>query len=259
MSRSSEVWRTSAKKMSLWAFVGLARAEATARPLASWSWEVVRAFLVMGLWVGGFLLGGLLFNLVLFGFALPELLHMVDGVPAIGLQAGLLGVLIDLVMFVLFLLSHPLAVGTVLVFLAVFPLFWAYIGWKQGRSRVLTRWVNVVRNPVRQWADLVRKMAPAEALHVVCTAAEALANVLDALLQWRERRWRLVRAATAAATAVVEELRSLLRSLASLENPDAVEQALASLEARAHFGIWQAIGVLGSVNFIWFLVIKLFV
>lgn len=247
-------------KVSLQVFVALARAEATARPLVSWSWEVLRATGVFASWTLGAFLLSWLANGLLFLLAVPELAALARGPQGVGQAGGgLFSILLGLVYLASFLLSNPLVTGVSLLFLLVFPLAWGWLGFRHARAQVFAHWMGAVRHPVRQWLERVRRAAPGEALRLVSGSADATVQVLANLLAWRERRAWPLRALSQGPALFARELSGLLERLSDLADPDGVEAAMESLQRRATFPSRRGTLILLALDLGTWLALKLLV
>lgn len=233
---------------------GFARAGAS--PLASGSWEALRAILVVFLWTLGLALFGGILNLALFVGSLPEIVMIARGGTDTVEGGGIFAIVLRLVVLLSFVFTSPLALGISLVYLAGFPLLWTWIGLRQGWSVSLRRWESAVRRHLRELAENAVRAAPVEILDGWRKSAHAMGDVLEKMIRVRERSGRLVRWVSRRPAAVASQLGSLLREIPGHEGIGVAESALEELGRHIRFAMPAAVAWTLGANLAWFLLVK---
>lgn len=227
-------------------------------PLASASWEAIRTIVVVVAWTASLAIVGALVNLGFFILSLPEIVGLARGGSDTIEGGGVLSILLRLVVALGFVFTSPAALIISLVYLAGFPLLWTWIGLRHGWSLSLQRWEVAVRRHVREFAALVSRSAPSEAVDAVRATARGMGEVLGKLLAVQRRSGRIVRWLSRKPAAIADQLFALLHELPGHESAEAAERVLEDVGRRIRFALPAAIlwGVLA--NLVWFLGIKFF-
>lgn len=234
---------------------GFARAGAS--PLASGSWEALRTILAVSAWTLGLGLVGVLLNLALFVGSLPEIVMIAKGGGDMVEGGGIFSIVLRLVVLLSFVFTSPLALGISVVYLAAFPLLWAWIGLRQGWAISLRRWEEAVREHLRELGDHAVRAAPAEILDAWHKSAHAMGEVLGRMIQVRNQSGRIVRWISRKPVAVAIQLRALLKEIPGHEGAEAAETVLAELARTIRFGMPIAVAWTLLANIVFFLVVKM--
>lgn len=234
---------------------GFARAGSS--PLASGSWEALRAMMVAALWCLGLGLLGAVLNIALFVGSLPEIVMIAKGGADTIEGGGIFAILLRLVVLMSFVFTSPLALSITAVYLAAFPLLWAWVGLRQGWSVSLLRWENAVRTQMRELADHAVRSAPPEILEGWHRTTRAMSDVLGKMIRVRERSGKFTRWLSRRPAAVAFQLRSLLHEMPGHESLGAAEKTLEDLARHIRFGLPAAITWILVANILWFLLIKI--
>lgn len=227
-------------------------------PLASASWEAVRTLFVVVAWTAALAVVGTLVNLGFFILSLPEIVGLARGGSDTIEGGGVLSILLRLAVALSFVFTSPTALAISLVYLVGFPVLWTWIGLRHGWSLSLQRWEAAVRRHVRDFAALVGRSAPPEAVDAVRATARGMGEVLAKLIAVRRRSGRVLRWLSRKPALVADQLLALLHELPGHESAEAAERVLEDVGRRIRFALPAAIlwGVLA--NLVWFLGIKFF-
>lgn len=234
---------------------GFARAGAS--PLASGSWEALRTILVVAVWTLGLALAGILVNVALFVASLPEILHLADAGADAVQGGGVLAILLQLVLLLFLVFTSPSALALSVVYLAVFPVMWAWIGLRHGWALSLQRWEGAVRRQVAELARTVAQSAPEEAVEALRATSRGMGEAFDRMIAVRDRSGLLVRWLSRGPMKVVQQLKAMLHEIPGHESALAAERMLEQFGSRLRFALPSAVlwGVL--VNALWFAIVKL--
>lgn len=233
---------------------GFARAGAS--PLASGSWEALRAILVVATWTLGLGAVGAILNIALFVGSLPEIVMIAKGGADTIEGGGIFAIALRLIVLLSFVFTSPLALGIAIVYLAVFPALWAWIGLRQGWSVSLRRWEDAVRRHLLELAEHAVRAAPTEILDGWRRSAHAMGEVLEKMIRVRERSGRLARWVSRRPAAVASQLGALLREVPGHEGIGVAEKALEELGRHIRFAMPTAVAWALAANVLWFLVVK---
>lgn len=234
---------------------GFARAGAS--PLASGSWEALRAIVVVSAWTIGLGLAGMLMNLAFFVGSLPEIVSIAKGGSDAIEGGGIFAILLRLVVLLSFVFTSPLALGISIVYLAGFPLLWLWIGLRQGWAISLRRWEGAVRRHLRELAEHTARSAAPEVLEGLLKSARAMGDVIEKMIHVREHSGRIVKWISRKPAAVMAQLRSLLHELPGYEGVEAAEQTLEEVGRHIRFAMPAAVAWTLLANILWFVVVKL--
>lgn len=234
---------------------GFARAGSS--PLASGSWEALRAILVAVLWSAGLGLLGALLNLALFVGSLPEIVMIAKGGPDTIQGGGIFAILFRLVVLLSFVFTSTAALAISAVYLALFPLLWGWVGLRQGWSVTLRRWEAAVRRHVRELAEHAVRSAPVEIIEGWHRTSRAMGDVLGKMIRVRERSGRFARWLSRRPAAFAIQLRVLLQDMPGQESIGAAEQSLEDFARRIRFRFPSAVAWLLAANLLWFALIKM--
>lgn len=245
---------------ALSALMRLARrgfARAGSSPLASGSWEALRAILVATLWTVGLGIFGGLLNLALFVGSLPEIVMIAKGGADTIQGGGIFAILFRLVVLLSFVFTSSLALFVSVVYLALFPLLWGWVGLRQGWSISLRRWEAAVRRHVRELAEHALRSAPVEIIEGWHRTSRAMGDVLGRMIRVRERSGIFARWLSRRPAAFATQLRILLQEMPGQESIGAAEQSLEDFAKRIRFRFPSAVAWLLAANLLWFALIKI--
>ncbi len=233
---------------------GFARAGAS--PLASGSWEALRAIFVVSAWTIGLGIAGIVLNLAFFIGSLPEIVSIAKGGSDAIEGGGIFAILLRLVILLSFVFTSPFALAISAVYLVGFPLLWFWIGLRQGWSISLRRWQDAVRRHLRQLAEHASRTVAPEVLEGWLKSARSMGDVIEKMIHVRERSNRLVRWLSRKPAAVMGQLRALLHELPGHEGAEAAEQALEEMGRHIRFAMPTAVAWTLLANILWFAVVK---
>ncbi|MCB9495536.1 MAG: hypothetical protein H6686_01435 [Fibrobacteria bacterium] len=225
-------------------------------PLVSGSWEALRAILVIAGWTLSLALVGLLLNSGLLLACLPEVVSLGQGGADLVEGGGVLAVLFHLLLALSVVFSHPFSMAVVVVYLVAFPALWASLGLRHGWALSLKRWEGVVRDHILELSAMVTRAAPEEAVQAVRSAAKARAEVLEKIIQVRDRSGVLVRALSRGPMKIVRKIGAMLHELPGHEGLEVAERALEDIAKEVRFAFPAALGWLIGLNLAWFLLVK---
>jgi len=224
-------------------------------PLASASWEAIRAIFVVTAWTVGLFLVGAVANISFFIMSLPEVIAMARGGSDAIQGGGVLAILLRLLVALSFVFTSPPAMAVSAVYLVGFPVLWTWIGLQHGWSVSLRRWETAVRHQVGQLAS---RTLPPEALQGLKASARAMGEVLGKMISVREKSGVLVRWLSRGPAKVAVQLRALLHEMPGHEGAEAAERILEDLGKRIRFALPAAILWGAVANLVWFAVVKIF-
>lgn len=233
---------------------GFSRAGAS--PLASGSWEALRAILVVVSWTIALALFGAVLNLAFFFASLHEIVVIAKGGADSVEGGGILPALLRLIVLLNFVFTSPLALAVCASYLVGFPVVWTWIGLRQGWSISLRRWEAAVRRHLRELAQHAVRSAPGEIIDGWLRSAGAMGDVLDKLLRVRERSGRIVRWLSRRPARVASQLRGLLREVPGSDGLGAAEAALEELGRHVRFAMPAAVFWTLLANVLLFVVVK---